>query len=189
MKPDQIVLEKEMNGDHVVIRVVDEKYIDQMHQYINELSQEETFISLQNDVITKEDEDKAVKAMVQQVVEKRGLVLILFVNDVLAGISNISSGSRGAIKHRGGFGISLRPQFRGKGYGRLLMETILDITKKHMPDLEKVTLTCFVTNENAKALYKKLGFVEYGRLPEGLKRKGKTYEEISMYKDMQSDQT
>jgi RimJ/RimL family protein N-acetyltransferase len=72
------------------------------------------------------------------------------------------SGARRRIAHHGSFGIGVDEQWRGRGIGAALIESLLDWAAAH-PVLEKVTLGAFATNERALALYQRLGFVEEGR--------------------------
>ncbi len=66
-------------------------------------------------------------------------------------------------KHIGVLAIGLLPEFRGKGIGRRLMQVVIE--KAKMQGLTRIELTVREENENAIALYKKLGFEI-----EGLKR-------------------
>ena len=49
-------------------------------------------------------------------------------------------------------------------------------------DLNTVILEVFEPNRNAYRLYQKLGFVEYGHLPEGLSYKNSFVDSLLMYK-------
>ena len=56
-------------------------------------------------------------------------------------------------------GIALLPEYKGKGYGNLLMETLID----HAKSKKKGIIHLSVDNDNQPAinLYKKFGFVRY----------------------------
>ncbi|MCM2276899.1 MAG: GNAT family N-acetyltransferase [Oligoflexia bacterium] len=68
---------------------------------------------------------------------------------------------RGA-SHVARFMICLERDFRDRGIGRHLVETLLDWAAAH-PTLEKVSLGVLAGNARALALYRKLGFTEEGR--------------------------
>jgi ribosomal protein S18 acetylase RimI-like enzyme len=87
-------------------------------------------------------------------------------------------------KHIGVFGIAINHDFRGGGIGKLLMDLVLKEAKDKLPDIKIVTLGVYSTNDIAKSLYKKMGFVEYGMLPEGITRSGKFEDEFLMYKNI-----
>ncbi|MBA4494909.1 GNAT family N-acetyltransferase [Paenactinomyces guangxiensis] len=58
--------------------------------------------------------------------------------------------------------MSVRKDWRNKGIGRVLLETLLQWAENH-PRIEKVFLEVFVTNEWAIHLYRQMGFVTEGR--------------------------
>ncbi len=84
--------------------------------------------------------------------------------------------------HVGLLGISVAKEFRRDGIGNLLMDLILKEGEKEMPQLKTIILGVYSTNDIAQNMYKKFGFVEYGRLPEGIFRNKKFEDEILMYK-------
>ena len=53
---------------------------------------------------------------------------------------------------------------------------------KNIPELRIITLGVFATNDIAMNMYKKFGFVEFGRLPEGVLHRGNYIDHIYMYK-------
>jgi RimJ/RimL family protein N-acetyltransferase len=91
-----------------------------------------------------------------------------------------TAGSRRKIAHQGTFGIGTDPEWRGRGVGTALIETLLDWAAAH-PVLEKVCLGVFSRNEGARVLYRRLGFVEEGRLLRFVKHgPGEYDDDISM---------
>jgi RimJ/RimL family protein N-acetyltransferase len=69
--------------------------------------------------------------------------------------------------HIGQLGIAIRKGYRNMGIGTALMsKTLKDCKNK----FEIVTLQVFAKNTQAKKLYKKFGFKNYGVLPKGEKR-------------------
>jgi RimJ/RimL family protein N-acetyltransferase len=63
--------------------------------------------------------------------------------------------------HHGTFGISVHADWRGRGVGTALITSLLDWAAAD-PQIEKVCLGVFAANEGARALYRRLGFVEEG---------------------------
>ncbi|KAI0400762.1 acyl-CoA N-acyltransferase [Xylaria palmicola] len=53
--------------------------------------------------------------------------------------------------------IHLRPELQGTGLGRSLM-ALLESTAAHTPPIQKVMLTCFLSNAKALGFYESLGF-------------------------------
>lgn len=76
----------------------------------------------------------------------------------------IPNAARGVQAHMATLGIGILPEGRGRGVGRQLMQAA--IAKAQQQGITRIELTVRDSNENAIALYKKLGFEV-----EGLKRK------------------
>lgn len=69
--------------------------------------------------------------------------------------------------------------FRGKGYGTEAMELLVDFIFNQM-NINRIQLFVFSFNERAIRSYKKVGFVEEGRLKQSVFRNGRYYDEIIM---------
>lgn len=183
MKPGEVVFDQTINGEHVVVRHMSEGDVQLMLDYMNEISKEQTFITFQGEQLTFEDEQKHVNGVLKNMKEGREVKLLLFVNETLSGISEIVAGMR-VNSHRGGIGLSLAKDARGKSLGELLLRTVIDEAVKNIQGLRIVQLTCFGNNHVAQKLYKKLGFIENGRMPEAVFYKGEYIDEIMMYKKL-----
>jgi ribosomal protein S18 acetylase RimI-like enzyme len=90
---------------------------------------------------------------------------------------------QGQKKAHKGFiwGMYVRPDARGAGIGRRLIEAILDLARHHV---ELVQLSVVRGNEEARRLYVSLGFLEYGTEKNALKQNGRYYDEVLMAKDL-----
>lgn len=174
------VYKEKIGEDEVVIRYPKNGDSPAMCEYINALSQEKTFITFQGEVINPEDEEKYLQSQLKHIEEKKVAQLLLFVNGKLSGISEVKMFDR--IKaHVGLFGITIANEQRGKGFGKLLMQNVINEAKNNLIGLKIITLDCFAENEKALSLYKSFGFMEYGRLPEGNLYKDGFSEDVSMY--------
>lgn len=91
-----------------------------------------------------------------------------------AGIEAI--GDKYKVRHRADFGISVDRQFWGLGIGTALTKACVACAKK--AGFEQLELNAVAENEKAIALYKKEGFVEYGRNPKGFKSRLTGYQEV-----------
>jgi putative acetyltransferase len=85
-------------------------------------------------------------------------------------------------KHVGALGISVAQAFRGEGIGALLLETILNQAATQLPHLRVIMLEVFSDNMQAIAMYHTFGFVEYGRLPEGILHNQAYVDTVYMYR-------
>ena len=82
------------------------------------------------------------------------------------------------------WGMYVRPDARGAGVARRLVEAIIAYAR---PRVELIQLSVVVGNEQARRLYARLGFVEYGIEKNSLKFRGRYFDEILMAKDLGSD--
>lgn len=82
------------------------------------------------------------------------------------------------VSHIGVVGITVRKDYRGKGIGKALLEGVIENCRRNYDIL---TLGVFSINQNAISLYRKVGFVENGKLPYAVKRGDRYYDEIHMY--------
>jgi RimJ/RimL family protein N-acetyltransferase len=100
----------------------------------------------------------------------------------LAGIAGFAIQQGHKRRHKGMlWGMYVRAHARQAGQGRRLIEAILDIAR---PSVELIQLTVVSENVQARRLYARLGFVEYGHERHALKHGGRYYDEILMAKDL-----
>ena len=70
----------------------------------------------------------------------------------------------------GVLGIAVLKNARSVGLGKALMKSLIQLATQM--NLRVVILVTFATNTIAHGLYKKVGFVEVGRIPKGIHRDG-----------------
>jgi len=85
-------------------------------------------------------------------------------------------GTRDKLRHRAEFGVSVLRAYWGLGLGRALTEASIQCAKE--AGYEQLELTVVAENERAIALYRKAGFVEFGRNPRGFRSRTSGYQEI-----------
>jgi RimJ/RimL family protein N-acetyltransferase len=85
------------------------------------------------------------------------------------------------VGHLGELGILIHHDHRGKGIGSALFASVIEACRGKF---DLVRLSVFVDNTPAIALYRKFGFVPYGRLPAAVRRAGKYYDEDLMFLDL-----
>ena len=102
----------------------------------------------------------------------------------LAGIAGISRvGRREKVRHRAMFGISVDRDFWGLGIGRALTEACIECAAK--AGYEQVELNAVAENTKALALYRSVGFVEFGRNPKGFRSRYTGWQEtVQMLLDL-----
>ncbi len=174
---------KTKDGLDFVIKYPQLSDANELHRYINELSKEKTFVSFQGEEISLEDEIEYVKSSLKKIEDKKSVQLVVKSQGKIVGVSGIDSKSR-VNSHVGVFGISVTKDFRGRGIGKKLIESVLKETETNLTHLKIIHLECFASNETACNLYKSVGFKEYGKLPKGIQYKNEFIDEILMYKEI-----
>ena len=155
--------------------------VDQLVNYINCLVDENTMVLIDENQ-TKKQELEYVNKSIYDIAENNLVHLLAFDGDLLIGNSQISR-NRWKERHVGTFGISVHQKYRGLGIGKILASTVIQQAKENMA-LEKIILEAFLANKPAISLYKRLGFREYGRLPNGVKQSGEFMDRVFMYLDL-----
>ena len=177
---------KTKKGLPITVRYLSKDDIQKMWKLINALSQERTFITYQGEKITLIEEAKYLKSKLEKIAEKKCIQLMAFSDNKLLGTANIDMKDKVA-RHIGNFGIIIAKKYRGQGIGKLLMKLALDEAVKNIPDLEIVVLQVFANNSLAHKMYKKFGFVDYGRLPNGIKLEEGYRDDIFMFKNVKKE--
>ncbi len=168
-----------------IIRYPKRTDLNELWRYINDLSKEKTYISFQGEEISLKDERIYINSSLKKIREKKSVQLVVESDNKIIGISGVDTKGRVNF-HVGLFGISIAKDFRGKGIGKKLIETVLKETENNLSHIKIIHLECFATNEAACNLYKSMGFKEYGRLPNGIGYKEKFVDEILMYYETKS---
>ena len=121
--------------------------------------------------------EKEAKLLEKKTASDNEVELVVFVDGKVAGSAGISSiGDKYKIKHRADFGISLLKEYWGLGLGSALMEACIECARK--AGYLQIELEAVAENERALALYKKMGFVEFGRNPRGFNSRASGYQEL-----------
>lgn len=172
---------KTKEGKAFEIRYPRKDDVPALRDYINELSKEKTFIRLQGEELTIEDETKYINTHLEKIEKHIDVLLLIVSNGKILGDSGIEMKDK-TESHEGVFGISIAKDIRGEGIGTKFMEMVLKEAEDNIPQLKLVTLGIFGDNQLALDMYPKLGFVEFGRLPGGSFHNGNYVDHIYMYK-------
>ncbi len=168
-------------GREIVFRYPQASDAQVLCDYINAISQEKTFTSFQGEEITLEDEEKFIEFSLNHINEKKGLLILAFHGDILVAVADIRAGIR-IEKHIGTFGITVAKDYRESGIGKKMMELVLEKTYEYLPEIAIVVLSVFGSNQRAQNLYKNLGFIEYGNLPQSINHHGIWVDHLYLYK-------
>lgn len=172
-----------MGGKNLVIRYPQDSDVEALLKYINSLSRERTFIRFQGEQLTLNEEGKYLKNLLLKIKKDQAVQLLVFADNMLVGVSAVSMKDK-VQRHIGVFGISIAKNYRGKGVGKLLMDTVFKESKKNLVQLKIIILDVYANNALALSMYEKFGFIKYGKLPKGIIYKDKHIDDILMYKPL-----
>lgn len=112
------------------------------------------------------DPEQEGKFLEQRAESADEVQLLAFVDGKLAGDAGIEAvGTKYKVQHRAELGISVRKEYWGLGLGSALLEACIKCAKE--AGYAQLELDVVAENARALALYRKKGFVEYGRNPHG----------------------
>ena len=170
-------------GKEITIRQPKMSDLKATLKYINKLSKERTFITVQGEQRTLKEEREYIAGFIKNDKKKKGVHLMAFHKKELISLTGIDLHNN-VENHIGEYGIAVAKDFRSVGLGKLMTKLILAEAKQEIRGLKIVQLKAFSINKRAINLYKKSGFKEYGRLPKGILYKGKYIDDILMYKNI-----
>jgi RimJ/RimL family protein N-acetyltransferase len=103
----------------------------------------------------------------------------------LVGIAGLLTHEGQKEAHKGLLvGMYVRPSARNAGVARRLVEAIIEFARDRV---ELIQLSVVSENKQARRLYERLGFLEYGIEKKALKQDGRYYDEVLMAMDLKPD--
>jgi RimJ/RimL family protein N-acetyltransferase len=172
LRPGQIYKEVTLkDGRRAILRAPDFHDLDALLAFISELVDERVEI-VRTTKPSREEAEWLGKRLAE--IEKGSLVILVAEVDGRL-VANSEVGQRTPqfpeMSHVGVLGIAILKNARGVGLGTALMESLIQLAKQM--NLRVVILDTFATNNIAQRLYKKVGFVEVGKIPKGIHRNGR----------------
>jgi len=179
--PGQVLEKFRSDGRQVILRIIKESDLKLCFEHINSLIREKTYIHWQKP-FTMRQESEWLKKHLDDIRTGNGVTVAVEVEGKFSGIGVVWKEPFHAKIHRAQLAIGLS-FFRGLGIGERLMETLEKMAKKHLK-AKILELTVYEPNIVAKSLYEKCGFVEAGRIPDGISYYGRYFDEIIMIKKL-----
>lgn len=100
--------------------------------------------------------------------DPRGLELVAIVDGKIVGMAGFDGvGTACKVRHRADFGIAIAREYRGLGLGRAMTGACIACAR--VAGYTQLELSVVAENEGAIALYRAMGFQEYGRDPRGFR--------------------
>jgi RimJ/RimL family protein N-acetyltransferase len=169
------------DGTSVVLRypVMDDAEL--LQHFINPIIKEDTFL-LVNEEQSLNDEKAYLSSIISLMKQNMGLKIFGTVNGQIVGSGDVI---RYQYKqhHMGRLGLAISQDYRGKGLGKILMNELIEQSRDIL-DLKLIELSCYVINEVGIRLYRSMGFVEYGRLPQAIAYRGEYVDQLCFYKEL-----
>lgn len=166
-------------GNEIVIRVPGKKDIEDVRRFYNRVIKETPFLARITPVSRKEEE-KWFRETMEGMKKGNEIYIVAEHDGRIVGSASVTREEQQTHKHAGVYGICVLQKYAGRGLGKRLSWHVLRIAKKL--NMEIVKLSVYENNMVAQKMYRKLGFVRAGRIPGGIKRKGRYADEIIMYK-------
>jgi RimJ/RimL family protein N-acetyltransferase len=155
---------------------------------MNALSEERTFVRFQGEQFTLEEEAAYLTVQLQHMEHNQAIQLVALCEGSIVGVADVNRKDL-VEQHVGVLGMSVAQPYRGEGIGALLLETVLKEAAAQIPHLRIIVLEVFSDNTLAIAMYHKFGFVEYGRLPEGILHHQAYVDTVYMYRKVSNTAT
>jgi RimJ/RimL family protein N-acetyltransferase len=152
-----------------------EQYFESFHEALSVVASERVYIEM----IEAPALEKVV-GFQSNLISKNGPVYYAVDENRVIGWCDVFPFENPRQSHRGGLGMGLLPEYRGKGLGSKLLSAVLDHSKKF--GLEKVELHVYTTNLPAIAIYKKQGFEQEGLIKKYRKLDGQYFDCLAMGK-------
>ena len=108
------------------------------------------------------------------------LFLVAEFEGKIVGNINVDGNQRKIMRHTAVFGMGMHKSWQGCGLGTALLRNAIDWCRDKS-ELELLYLQVYAENTAGLALYRKVGFIEHGRMPKVFKQNNRYHDEITMH--------
>ena len=123
------------------------------------------------------DDEKQSNYLKETTENDREIELLAIVDGKVVGMAGFNAiGSKYKVRHRAEFGITVSKNYWGQGIGKAIMNACIECAKE--AGYIQLELDVVADNTRAIELYKKLGFIEFGRNPKGFQSKYSGFQEL-----------
>ncbi len=165
------------DGREVVLRTPTWNDLDDLLALINSLVEERADILI-DEKLSRDEEIDWLSKTLARLEKDETFHLVAEVNGKVVGSAEFGRKTSGYERHVGTLGIVISNDYRDMGVGTEMMKALIE--QARAMGLKLLTLCAYATNERAKHVYQKLGFVETGRIPKKYFKEGKYVDEITM---------
>ena len=123
------------------------------------------------------DDEKQSNYLKETTESDREIELLAIVDGKVVGMAGFNAiGSKYKVRHRAEFGMTVSKNYWGQGIGKAIMNACIECAKE--AGYIQLELDVVADNTRAIELYKKLGFIEFGRNPKGFQSKYSGFQEL-----------
>ena len=170
------------NGRQAIFRSPRKEDAAELLNYLRQTAEETDYVLRYPDEITMtlEQEETFIERINQS---ENNYMIICLVDGKHAGNCSMQFHDKRKVRHRGEVAIALMKEFWGMGISTFMFEEMIRIAREC--GKTQLELGMVDGNERGLALYRKMGFREYGRLPNAFHQKdGTMRDEILMVRDL-----
>lgn len=169
------------DGRDVILRTPRLEDLDNLLELINSLVDEKADIYV-TEKVSREEEAKWLLEVIAHLERDEDFFLAAEVGNKVVAFAEFKI-KKGDKEHpAGAVGIIVKKGYRNLGIGTVMLKTLFE--QAVIFGLRKMTINAFATNKRAIYVYKKVGFIETGIIPERHFRQGKLIDEITMEKQI-----
>ena len=168
---------KARDGTDVRLRAPRWEDLDDLLEFINGLVEEDAMIAV-SQKHTRESETDWLARKLTNMEKDKHVAVVAEADGGVVGSCELNP-RPGRMSHVGSLGISVKENYRDRGIGQELMRELE--TRAVKAGIEVLCLEVYSISP-AVEFYRRLGYVEYGRLPGGIRYKGEYVDAVSMYK-------
>ncbi len=164
---------KDKLGRTVVFRNARLEDSEDLIKYLKITSAETPYLIREHEeiTITEENEKQFIQAKIDS---EKELMLAAFIDGKHIGnCSLMSIAPYKRYSHRCDVAIALYKEYCGCGIGKAMLQIVLDVAKS--VGYEQAELEVMAENQDAIAMYEKLGFEKYGTFPDNMKYSDGSY--------------
>ena len=164
------------NGKECILRNGEPYDASDFVEYFEICHAETEFLTTYPDE-TEHNLGKVSAFLADQKQSEHNIEILAFVDGKLVGSAGVNMvKDRDKTRHRAEFGISIEREFWGVGIGSALIESCIECDREE--GYIQLELDVVSDNENALNLYRKYGYIEYGRNPKGFKTRDGRWQEL-----------
>jgi len=167
-------------GETVILRHVKKSDLDGIWKNFNEVLEEGTYLPVFTPVKTEIEKN----SWYDNIKREHEICIVAEMTDLkppynIIGQCEISNLEWEAATHVGSLGIIISEKYRDLGLGKYLIDMAIR-EAKNLNNKEKIILSCFLNNERALYLYKKMGFRVVGVRKKQFYMDAVYYDEVMM---------